>query len=398
MLRLAIVATHPIQYYAPLFQTLTARGRVQVRVFYGWRGGAELELDRGFGREVQWDIPLLDGYEYTFVPNESRRPGPYHFGGIWSSQLIPGITQWEPEAVLVYGWNFRSHLKVLRHFHGRVPVLFRGDSTLLGEKPGGKIVLRRVFLRWVYRHVDVALFVGVHNRAYFAAHGLNPSQLVWAPHSIENERFADAAGNYDREAAEWRASLSIPIHAKVILFAGKLEHNKAPEVLLRAFLQRGRIDEHLLIVGSGVLEPKLRLRAAGNPRIHFLGFQNQSRMPVVYRLGDVYVLPSRSETWGLAVNEAMASCRPAIVSDRVGCAPDLVHNDQTGAVFRSEDDSGLADALSSVLDAPGASKRMGTSARKLIDGWSLSEQAARIETAVAELCQPANQLIRSGLR
>src|SRR5205085_1088366 len=114
--------------------------------------------------------------------------------GIWSSQLIPLISQWEPDAVLVYGWNFRSHLKVLRHFHGRIPVLFRGDSTLLGERPGGRVVLRRLILRWVYRHVDVALYVGTHNHAYFAAHGLNPSQLAWAPHSIENERFADTTG------------------------------------------------------------------------------------------------------------------------------------------------------------------------------------------------------------
>ena len=383
MHRLAVLATHPIQYYAPLFRILTTRRNVNVRVFYGWEGHLESRLDHGFGQEVKWDIPLLDGYAHEFVPNESRNPGTGHFGGIWSSRLLDRIGAWRPDALLVYGWNFRSHLHALRRLHGRLPIFFRGDSTLLDEQFGLRTAVRRSFLTWVYRHVDFALYPGQRSRDYFAKHGLDPAQLIWAPHSIENERFIDDDGSYLRGAIEWRRALSIQEEARVVVFAGKLERRKAPELLLEVFLARDRLEEHLIIAGSGVLESELRSRAGTHPRVHFVGFQNQSRMPVVYRLGDVYVMPSRiGETWGLGVNEAMASGRPAIVSDRVGCAPDLVQSGRTGVVFQNDDQVALRVALERVLDAPGAAAQMGAAARNLIDGWSLHTQAERIEAGV----------------
>jgi glycosyltransferase involved in cell wall biosynthesis len=233
----------------------------------------------------------------------------------------------------------------------------------------------------------MALYVGTHNREYFRKHGLADSQLRWAPHSVENERFSDRDGALQREANEWRQQLHIAANARVILFAGKLEPKKAPDLLLECFLERQRKDEHLVIAGAGPLEQRLVERAEGNSRIHFLGFQNQSRMPLVYRLGDIYVLPSRGpgETWGLAVNEAMASARPVIVSSRVGCAPDLVGDGKTGAVFSSDDRADLDLALSRLLDSHDLRVSLGLAATHRIARWTLTEQATAIETAVALL-------------
>ena len=385
--RLAIIATHPIQYYAPIFRLLTERAQVEVRVFYGWTGGANAAaFDAGFGKPIQWDIPLLSGYDHTFVSNESDVPGTEHFRGITSKSLIPAVLSWKPSAILVYGWRHASHLAAMRYFHGRVPVLFRGDSTLLDERRGVRRLLRRGTLKWVYQHVDVALYVGRHNRAYFEAHGLRDARLRWAPHSVDNERFEDLTGDHQRAANRWRQELGIPRGHTVLLFAGKLEKKKAPELLLERFLLRRRESEHLIFVGTGPLEEALRLRAAPNPNVHFLGFQNQSRMPAVYRLAEAFVLPSRGpgETWGLAVNEAMASGRPVIVSDHVGCAPDLVENDGGGAVFRSDSAPELDVALSKLLDDPAARLRLATAASQRIRNWAPAEQAQRLERAVAE--------------
>ncbi|MEM1115114.1 MAG: glycosyltransferase family 4 protein [Bacteroidota bacterium] len=386
--RLAVVSTHPIQYNAPLFRALAERGAVAPHVFYGYEGAAgQAAHDHGFGEAFAWDVPLLDGYASTFVDNVADDPGPHHFKGIDTPGLVAEIEAWRPEAVLVFGWSYRSHLGAMRHFHRRVPVLFRGDSTLIDEPPGLvgalKRTARRAVLRWVYRHVDVALTVGTHNRAYFRAHGLREDQLVWAPHAVDTTRFA--AGD-DAEAVAWRRELGIGEGDRVVVFAGKLEPKKAPEVLLEAFLRyaasASERPAHLAVVGSGPLEAALHARAAGHPNVHFLGFQNQSRMPTVYRLGDVLALPSRGpgETWGLAVNEAMASGRAVIVSDKVGCAPDLV-DDRNGRVVPAGDVPALAAALEAVL-ADGVAEPMGAVSRERIRGWSIEAEAERIEAAV----------------
>lgn len=398
--RLAIVATHPIQYQAPLFRRLTAGGVLDIHVFYGWEGAAERPVfDRGFGRAVQWDIPLLEGYDHTFVRNRAQDPGTHHFGGLDNPELVPRVLAWEPDAVLVFGWSFRSHLQTLRSLHGRVPLFFRGDSTLIGERRGLRRSLRRLWLRWVYRNVDVALYVGTRNRAYFLAHGLGDHQLHWAPQAIDNKRFADPDGGHGSAARAWRLRLGIPEDGVVILFAGKLDATKAPDLLLDAFLALNAPEGHLVIAGSGALEGALRSRSGGHPRVHFLGFQNQSRMPSTYRLADVFVLASRgTETWGLAVNEAMAGGLPVVVSDQVGCAPDLVVEGENGYVVRAGEVGALRLALEAVLGDYTCRTRMGRASSRIIEGWNMDRQAESIEAAILESLEsrcPAPLLVRS---
>ena len=388
--RLAVVTTHPVQYYAPLFRRLAERGEVEPHVFYGWRGASDAAaLDRGFGTRFAWDVPLLDGYAHSFVDNASDDPGTHHFRGIDGPGLVESVQAWGPDAVLVVGWNYASHLRALRAFAGRVPVLFRGDSTLVDERPGlggrARALARRLVLRWVYGHVDHALYVGQHNRAYFRAHGLTEGQLSWAPHAVDNDRFAEPGGDPEAQALDWRRTLGIADGDRVAVFVGKLESKKAPDVVLDAFLSGASGLDGLAFCGTGPLEDRLAETAAGRPDVHFLGFQNQSRMPVAYRLGDVVALPSRGpgETWGLAVNEAMACGRAVVVSDRVGCAPDLV-TPQTGRVVPAGDAPALAAALAS-LAAPGVAERAGEAGRELIANWTLDEAAARIAAAARGL-------------
>jgi glycosyltransferase involved in cell wall biosynthesis len=92
----------------------------------------------------------------------------------------------------------------------------------------------------------------------------------------------------------------------------------------------------------------------------FYGFVNQTELPAIYAAADAIVLPSRSETWGLVVNEAMACGLPAVVSDTVGCAPDLVEPRTTGAVFAMGNIAALAQAIQSVfaLDLPSTRRHL----------------------------------------
>ena len=172
MKRLAIITTHPIQYYAPVFQLLHKRGKLDIKVFYTWGEASAHKFDPGFNKTIKWDIPLLEGYPYEWVKNTSKEPGTHHFNGVINPDLIDQIKNWQPDALLIYGWGFQSHLKVLRYFKNKVPVYFRGDSTLLDEENGTRTILKTAFLKWVYRHVDHAFYPGTNTKAYFKKYGL----------------------------------------------------------------------------------------------------------------------------------------------------------------------------------------------------------------------------------
>ena len=371
--RLAIVSTHPIQYNAPAFRSLASNPDLDVRVFYEWEGPGST-IDPEFGRAVAWDIPLLEGYDHTFVPNVARDPGSHRFRGIDNPTLVEQIRKWQPDVLLVYGWAFASHLRVLRAFHGIIPILFRGDSTQVNRR-GVRGTARRIFLEWVYRHADVALYAGSLNRDYFLAHGMREDQLVWAPHSVDNDRFSADAESTEADAKAWRARLGIATDETVFLLPAKLIPIKDPATLLDAFIELRRSlpnhIAHLVFAGDGELLDSLRSKSSGRSDVHFLGFQNQSNMPTVYRVADVVVLSSLSETWGLVVNEGMACGRPAIVSDGVACAKDLINPGITGFVFRHTDAGDLKRVMTNFVEGPGRAAAMGKEAKKLIGAWTI---------------------------
>jgi len=382
MKKLAIITTHPIQYYAPVFKLLQQRQRVDVMVFYTWGKEAVTKYDPGFKRTISWDIPLLDGYNYQWADNVAADPGSHSFKGINTPGLITQITNWKPDAILVYGWGYKSHLEILRSFKNKIPVYFRGDSTLIDEHSGIKTILKTFFLKWVYRHVDYAFYVGTNNKRYFKKYGLRDPQLIFAPHAIDNNRFENADAE---KAKSLRKQLSIADNELLIIFAGKLEAKKNPELLLRCFKKLNRNNVHLLFAGNGPLESGLKQEAEAFQRIHFLDFQNQLSMPSVYAASDIFCLPSAGpgETWGLAVNEAMACSKAILVSDKVGCTADLVKPGVNGEVFKSGDEEQLLSKLNTLINkGKDGLATMGEQSKKIIDGWNFETQAEIIEQTV----------------
>lgn len=381
MRKLAIVTTHPIQYYAPVFKLLAQRERIDIMVFYTWSQSVQQKNDPGFGREVKWDIPLLEGYPYEFVENISEAPGSHHAAGIINPGLIPAISGWGANAVLVIGWAYRSHLAVLKHFKNKIPVLFRGDSTLLDEKWGLKNLLRFAYLRWVYSHVDYALYPGTNTKAYFKKYGLTDKQLVFAPHAIDNERFA-APRNAEADAL--RAGLNIGIDDILILFAGKFESKKSPLLLVGAFLQLEQPNVHLLMAGNGVLEAELKQKAIENSNIHFMDFQNQLAMPVLYQSCDLFCLPSGgpNETWGLAVNEAMACGKAVLASNKTGCAIDLIKPGENGDIFEAGNQESFYNSLIHLTVSKEKLRLFGLASAQIISHFSFTKIAGAIESTV----------------
>jgi glycosyltransferase involved in cell wall biosynthesis len=259
--------------------------------------------------------------------------------------------------------------------------MFRGDSTLLDEKKGLKTFLRRRFLNWVYRHVDIALYVGSNNKQYFRVHGLKEKQLLPALHAIDNERFSHLTSEQQQFIQEKRTELKINPTDFVVLFAGKLEEKKNPFFLLELSKRTNDPQIIFLFTGNGHLEEELKARSKNDCRIKFLNFQNQSMMPAVYSLGNVFLLPSKGpgETWGLAANEAMASGLPVLLSTKAGGAIDLVKDN--GQVF---DPSGT-EIVQIYIEALKNSKELYNNNREAslnhIKKFSFTQIAEAVETA-----------------
>ena len=324
MKRLAILSTHPIQYNAPLFRMLHEDDSIELQVFFS-KTWEQVKFDPDFQREVVWDVPVGEGYPHV-THDASTRTG--------KKALAASIQDFCPDALLVYGWNFPGHLAMMRKFNGSVPIWFRGDSHLLDPMHSWKKALRRLWLTWVYRHIDLAFSVGSANEAYFIWCGLKHCQMIRSPHAVDNNFFAKDDEKRKESALQWRAELGIAPNEPVLLFAGKLERKKQPHLLLQTWSKLNFQNSHILIIGSGTEEADLRHKWADHPRVHFLGFQNQKKMPIVYRMANIYCLPSAGpgETWGLAINEAIASGTPCLVSSRAGSSADLAPSDWVTAL------------------------------------------------------------------
>ena len=378
-IRIAFIVSHPIQYYVPLYRRLSRKSDVSVRVFYTWHGGTAEVWDDGFHKDVAWDIPLTEGYEQEVVPNEARDPGTHHFWGVRNSELVERVIAWQPDVVHLTGYAYASHLWALRRLdRGGIPVLFRGDSHLLDGGSGLRKLGKRLVLPRVFRHPAGFLYVGTHNREYYRYYGVPEEKLFYCPHSIEVERFAEPMGVLERDALAWRRSLGIDDQQVVVLFAGKLQRKKRPLLFMETVVEMGLKQVTAVMVGDGEMGGAVREKAARYPRrFRVLSFQNQSRMPLVYRLGDLFVLPSAyGETWGLGVNEAMSCGRPVLISDRVGCGPDLVERGVNGEVFRSDDWKDFQEKLRFLLEGEQLRTAMRAAAQRTASrfGIEASEQ------------------------
>lgn len=387
--RLAVVLSHPVQYYSPWFQWLATNRVLDLRVFYLWEFGVTAQRDPQFEKTIQWDIDLLSGYESEFVPNVSRDPGTHHFNGLDNPELPARLAAWRPDALLLFGYNWRSHLRALwwarRH---RVPVILRGDSHLLGR--GAPNLLRRTALGLLFRQFAAFATVGLANRDYYRAFGVPEKKLFFAPHAVDAARFNGGDAATRLAAARLRSELGLD-GRRVVVFAGKFHERKQPVELLRAFHEVGARGDALLFVGDGPARPQLeelaRLRLRDR-EVRFLPFANQSEMPSRYLVGDIFALPSRGfyETWGLAVNEAMHLGVPCLVSDLVGCHRDLVTPGETGWVFPAHDPAALAATLHTALrTSPEELERLGAAARERVARYTYEQTSAGLLAALASL-------------
>ena len=370
--RLGVLATHPIQYQAPLYAELARRRAVHLEVAYLGQAGSAPCYDPGFGITLAWDIDLLAGYPSVEL---TRRP-------------LAGKPAW---LVAASRWLRRQDIVVL-HGHADpemllaaaacrvlgVPYLLRGDSQPEPSATGARRAARHLVAGTVVRGAAGALPAGERNAAFYRRYG--QLRQYRAPFSVDTERFQRVSAAARPARSSRLTALGLDPARPTVVFSGKLIDQKRPLDLARA-VERCRVPLNLLLLGDGPLRADLGRFEQRLP-VRCLGFVNQSELPAWYAAGDILALPSGREPWGLVVNEGMACGLVPVVSDAVGCAPDLVAG--VGEVFPAGDAAALAEALARV--AGGLPARQALLPGRLA-GFTIAETAAGYERAAAALAR-----------
>lgn len=386
-IRIAVINTHPIQYFAPLYAYLAGAEDIELTALYLSDFSMRGAHDKGFGREVTWDIDLLEGYRSKFVGRHYRTAEPGRAASMIAPALVREISRKRYDAVWIHGHGYPASLVALATARLKgIPAFLRGDSNPLIPRSRWKTMIRRPVIGALYGACTGLLAVGTANRDDYRRMGVPDRKITIVPYAVDNARFAAASDITAEQRSAIRRRLGVEEDAPIILYASKFQWWKHPDDLLAAFLKLRAegVTAHLIFVGSGDLEERLRAAAtaAGETNVHFPGFFNQSDLPAVFAACDVFVLPSSIEPWGLIVNEVMCAGMPVVVAREVGCAPDLVREGVNGALFDAGDVDALAAALRPILADAGLRARMGAASRAIIDRWSFRECRAGLMEAL----------------
>ena len=391
-LRLAYLVSHPIQYQAPLLRRIAREPDIDLAVFFGSDFSVRDYKDEGFGVAVKWDVPLLDGYKHEFLPKLRDAGGvtvtsPLNHGIF--SRLAGHRGQRKYDALWVHGYATANAMQgILAANLLGIPVLLRADMWL-GDRArsGPKLAAKQLFFEGLKRLIDATLPVGTRNAEYWRHHMGEDHPQFLMPYAVDNDYFEQRSIAAQATRADLLAELRLDPARPVILFASKLQYRKHCDDLIAAYAllsPDGFSAPHpqLVIVGDGEARAELERQAAatGFSGIRFCGFRNQSELPRFFDLCTVFVLPARHEPFGLIVNEVMNAGRPVILSDDIGCQPDLVRDGIEGAVYSVRDVPALAAALRRVLAAP---DEMGQRAHDRIRSWSIEANIPPLRQALA---------------
>jgi glycosyltransferase involved in cell wall biosynthesis len=343
------IASHPVQYMAPLFRRMDQEPALELQVAYcSLRGAAAAGYDPDFQTSVQWDVPLLDGYRWVEVPNKGA--GEESFWGLNNPGLRELIREGKFDAVLCYVGYVRASFWIARRAAraGGAAFLFGTDAHSLEPRDARKWKTWTKKLLWpfLFGQADQIFVPSTGTFRMIESLGIPSDHITVTPYAVDNDWWRAQSARVDRTAV--RAQWSIAPDQPVILFCAKLQPWKRPLDLLRAFERAALGDALLLFAGEGPQRKELEEQAAQlkiQDHVKFLGFVNQSQLPALYAGADVLVLPSDYEPFAVVVNEAMCCGCPAIVSDKVGAGPDLVQPVRPDFVFPVGDIAALAAKL-----------------------------------------------------
>lgn len=385
--RIAIVASHVIQYQDPFFRLLAADPDVDLTVLYCSTAGARTYRDEDMGAALKWDVETLSGYRHVFLRNlmhDSNRGWTRHI----NPGIVPALLRGHYEMVIfMLGWgSVSAMLGIVTCRLAGIPFFLYGDSSFPPPETTTRQRVRARLLRVLFRNTAGFMVSGVLNAEYYRHYGADPRHFFLLPWAVDNERFAAASRFAPGEREEMRARHGIRPDQIVFVFSAKLVERKDPMTLLRAFEQMpGRDRAAVLFLGDGILRQPLETYARDHALgdVHFAGFVNQSELPRYYGMSEVFVLPSTYEPRGAVINEAMACGLPVIVTDRCGSIGDIVLEGENAFIYPSGDAAALAASMTRLVDEPALRQRMARRSVEIIGTWTFQRGVDGVKAALA---------------
>ncbi|HJS30579.1 MAG TPA: glycosyltransferase family 1 protein, partial [Alphaproteobacteria bacterium] len=228
-LRLAYLVTHPIQYQAPLLRRIAREPDIDFKAFFGTDFSAHAFKAAEFGRVIEWDVPLLDGYSSEVLPIVLGRA---------EKGVLPPLDFWRPlnrglarrlseggfDALWIHGYAHWTHLSAMvAAGRRRIKVLLRDEATAISKERGVvRRIAKQVFFLGIDRLVDAYLAIGTLNREYYVANGIPESRIFPMPYAVDNARFIAESVDAGRRREELRSALGLAPGRPILLFAAKL--------------------------------------------------------------------------------------------------------------------------------------------------------------------------------
>jgi glycosyltransferase involved in cell wall biosynthesis len=358
-------------------------------VYYCWKGTVDRPYyDPTFQAEIKWDLPLLDGYRYRFLGNLYPRPVP-PLGRFLNPGIVPALITGRYDAVFVWGYNYlTAWLAFLAAAISRIPVFLGGNVVPRPRRPLPVRALKQAVLSPLCRRTAAIMSECARNAEYYLSYGADPGKVYWNPAAVDNEFFQTEAVRLAGEKREIKRGLNLPPDLPAYIFVGRFDSRKRVLDLLEAFRRLGDPPEaSLVFVGEGAQRRDLERLIFRHrlPNVTITGFRDQTELPRFLAAGDVFVLPSGYDPSPRALNEAMNFALPAVVSDGVGTAGDLVVDGENGFIFPVGEIGILADRMRRFLDNPGLRQEMGERALRMVSKWNYRKGAEEIFRALRSL-------------
>lgn len=374
-MKINYILSHPIQYQVPLIRYLS-KNKINILVSYRSNISVKRFYDPGFKKNIKWNVDLVKGYNYKFLkfigPNKVDNIFPlttdiFNILGDKGTNVVwlHGCKNWFNLAIIFLNIFFKKKI-FLRDEANH----FSRNRNLINK------IFNLIFYKLINNFVDVFLAIGKANKNYYIDNNIPINKIVSVPYVVDNDFFKNKKNLKNNNKINF-------------LFVAKLQYKKGIDLLLEAILNKKNNKEFLKyaefsIIGSGELEKYCKdfIKKNDLKNIRLFNFQNQKQLRSFYNKSDVLIVPSRSEPWGLVINEAMAAGNAIIASDKVGSVTDLVIDNYNGKVFQSGNVEDLEKKINYFIKNPSKINFFKKNSLKKIEQFSFKQCLIGINQAL----------------
>ena len=380
--KIAIFTTHPIQYQVPLFRMLAKIPNVKLKVYYASNQGVKFKKDKDFNRKFAWNIDLISGYDHEYIGTNNDDVNSFFLN---SNSIYKKIKKNKFDLSIILGWNNLFYLKaIIYNFFFTKKLALRSENNLLKNSDIIKKILKKITFYFLFKAFDYFLVIGKRNYEFYIDNGVNKKKLIPAPYSVDNNFFKDNKINIYKIKKKLNITKEI-----IFIFSGKFIQRKRPLDILCALnlIKKYQKKYKFIFLGDGSLKNECLKFSKENKikNTNFLGFVNQKEIVNYYNIADIIVMPSEYETWGLSINEAMASKCACLVSKESGCSDDLIYTkgkNKNGFTFKAGDIEDLSKKIKFLVTNKNKIFQMKKNSLKIIKNFTYDKTVNSIKNII----------------